>query len=61
MRALSRIVVTSAIVAAMLGPATAARADFCNIHEGAVKFLWCEVVGGCIAKGPVAVDPVICA
>ena len=60
MRVATRVLVVAATVGAMLGPASAARADFCNIHEGAVEYLWCETVGGCIAKGPVAIDPVIC-
>lgn len=62
MKTLSRIVVVAAVLAAMLGLAGPARAEDCKAewHKGAVNYLYCTLVGGCIASGPEAVDPVVC-
>lgn len=60
MRALVRIVVVTTAVAAMLALGVPARAENCKGQSG-VNYLYCTVVGeGCIAAGPVAVDPVMC-
>lgn len=62
MRALKRIVMIAAVVAALVGPAVPAQAESCKQYEhDGVKRLYCTLVGdGCIASGPVAVDPVVC-
>lgn len=60
MRALTRIVVMTAVVSALIGPTVAARAETCDKTHDRVRYLYCQVVGGCIASGPVAVDPVVC-
>lgn len=60
MRALNGIVILTVVVAALLGPAVPAQAESCKGEHG-VNYLYCRVVGGgCIASGPVAVDPVMC-
>ncbi|MDQ3913821.1 MAG: hypothetical protein M3323_00600 [Actinomycetota bacterium] len=61
MKALSRVVVVIAVVAALLGPGVPARAENCDYKtQDGVEYLYCRVVGGCIGAGPVAVDPVVC-
>ena len=60
MRALSRIAVVSVVFAALSGPTVSARAETCQKTHDRVRYLYCQVVGGCIASGPVAVDPVVC-
>ena len=61
MRALRRILLATAVVTALVGPAVPAQAESCTYEHDAVKRLYCTVVGeGCIASGPVAVDPVMC-
>ncbi len=61
MRPLNRIVLVTAVLAALVGPTVPARAETCDKTHDRVKYLYCSVVGGCIAAGPVAVDPVVCA
>lgn len=61
MRVLTRIAVVSAMVATLMGPTLPARAENCDYkNQNGVNYLYCRVVGGCIAAGPVAVDPVVC-
>jgi len=61
MRTLRRIILVTAVVTALVGPAVPAQAENCKEHEhNAVDRAYCTLVGGCIASGPVAVDPVVC-
>lgn len=60
MRAFSRTVLVTAVVAALAGPAVPARAADCQKTHDRVRYEYCRLVGGCIASGPMAVDPVIC-
>lgn len=63
MKTLSRIAVAASLAVAVLGPAAPAAAADCKGMEGqsGPGYVYCRVVGGCIAAGPVAVDPVVCA
>ncbi len=62
MKTLSRIAVAASLVVAVLGPAGPARAEDCKGMEGqsGPGYVYCRLVGGCIASGPVAVDPAVC-
>lgn len=61
MRALRRIFLVGAVVTVLVGPAVPAQAESCKEHEhNGVDRVYCTLVGGCIASGPVAVDPVMC-
>jgi hypothetical protein len=61
MRVLRRILVASSLVAASLGPVAPARAESCDYKtQDGVEYLYCRTVGGCIASGPEAIDPVVC-
>lgn len=63
MRVLRQIVLVAAVVVAMLGLAAPAQAQDCKGKEGqsGPGYVLCRAgIEGCIASGPVAVDPVVC-